>query len=118
MKQVEFGRRKGIGKDGVFNVVFAATVFLFLTLLFPYIHTFPGDDSCWADWSTYILHHGLAEAYGSKTNYLPLYQYVLWGFGNTAGSGAAIWQYLPYLRCVTLLFDFAGVWIFWQWLDK
>jgi Gpi18-like mannosyltransferase len=49
---------------------------------------------------------------------MPFYQYILWLFGFIAGSEEHIANCIGYLRAVTLLFDFAGLWLLWKWADK
>ena len=101
------------------NVVVPLLLFLFIALIVVYLPGFPMDTrGGFMTWAWYINDNGLANAYGSDTNYMPVYQYVLWFFARLSGSDKAIADNLPYLRCITLLFDFAGLWYVFRWIDK
>ena len=83
-------------------------LFILLVWLVP-VAGFPVDVGCWAQWATYSLRHGLGNSYAQPDlNYTPLYLYVLYAYGQLAGSAAAIQQHIHSLRAFTLLFDFAG----------
>lgn len=97
---------------------------IFISFLVPAIatHLLPGfdyDKECWQNWSAYIAQNELPNAYDAPgNNYLPLYQYVLYLYGTIAGSEAAIRENIIYLRDVTLLFDFLGLWYVYKWAGK
>jgi Gpi18-like mannosyltransferase len=93
-------------------------VFVFLSVLFPYLPGHEGDNQFWADWSWHIRVHGLRNAYGSGTNYLPLYQWIMWLYGKLVVNPDHIGLRIGYLRCFTLAFDFAGLWFAWKWMDR
>lgn len=93
-------------------------VFSFLSLLFPYLPGHEGDNGLWAGWSWHIRTYGLGKAYGSGTNYLPLYQWVMWIYGLLVGNPDHIGLRIGYLRCFTLVFDFIGLWYAWKWMDR
>jgi len=104
--------------DRKLNIAIPLLLFLFITMLLP---SFPGlgmDNDCWKDWALYIHNNGLRNAYGSKTDYMPVYQYFLWLYSMAAGSGKSISAYIPYLRCITLAFEFLGIWYVYKWIDK
>jgi 4-amino-4-deoxy-L-arabinose transferase-like glycosyltransferase/Gpi18-like mannosyltransferase len=67
------------------------------------------DASCWASWSIQNYQHGLGNAYSGWTDYLPLYQYVLYIYGNIQGNDDLVWRNLYQLKLFTLLFDIIGV---------
>ncbi len=64
------------------------------------------DCACWGMWATRMNSHGIASAYteGSTVNYLPLYLYVLRGYGYLVGT-EKIFPLIYTLKVVTLLFD-------------
>ena len=93
-------------------------LFVFLSFLFPYLPGHESDNSLWAAWSWHIRVHGLGKAYGSGTNYLPLYQWVMWLFGKLVGHPDHIGLRIGYLRCFTLAFDILGLWYAWKWMDR
>lgn len=52
---------------------------LFILLVFLIPDKSHGSDiSCWQSWAKYSFTNGLGEIYQSWTDYLPLYQYVLY----------------------------------------
>ncbi|WP_375416335.1 hypothetical protein [uncultured Hymenobacter sp.] len=70
------------------------------------------DAPFWITWTSYGFQHGLSRVYEvPDNNYNPLYHYVLWTYGQLAGSLPAIARYHYLLKGFTLIFDFAGaVW--------
>jgi Gpi18-like mannosyltransferase len=79
------------------------------------------DQECFTSWTKHIHRYGLSKAYTNveiSDNYMPIFQYVMWGFGKLAGSDAAITSDVGYLKSVTLLFDFLGLWFVYIWLDR
>lgn len=95
-----------------------------LILLFAIIIALPNirghvdDAAYWSAWAGYIKENGLRKAYGSGTDYPPLYQYVLWAYAKLCGSREAIGQNIAYLRLFTLFFDLAGVWLLARWIGR
>ena len=77
-----------------------------------------GDVDLWGAWSTYNMKHGLWNAYGSGTDYTPLYQYVLWLFGKIQGSEESIRHYIGFIRVFTLLAEFLGLYLVYRWMDR
>lgn len=75
-------------------------------------------DNCWRPWALYIHRNSLRNAYGSDTDYMPIYQYLLWVYVKLNGADKAIADNIGYLRCFTLLFDFLGLWYVYKWIDK
>jgi Gpi18-like mannosyltransferase len=101
------------------NIAIPAMLFLFITVLLPALPGFQFDThEGWETWARYIHTNGLRNAYGSNTNYMPVYQYILWAYAKLMGTDKAIADNLPYLRCITLAFDFAGIWYVHKWIDK
>jgi Gpi18-like mannosyltransferase len=98
----------------------AITVILFCSVcyLFQFMGGFAFDIECWHRWILYIHNNGLSNTYHSDTNYLPFYQYIMWLYSKIAGSEEVITANLKYLRGVTLLFDFIGLWYVYKWLDN
>jgi Gpi18-like mannosyltransferase len=96
----------------------AGMFFLLLVALMPGLTGFGWDIECLKNWSVYIQEHGLRNAYGSGTDYLPFYQYVLWVFAKAMGSAEAINQRFYFLRISTLIFDFWSLYILYRWIDR
>lgn len=100
------------------SVLIVCFLFGLLSLLFPHLPGHGSDMYCWQNWSWHIYHQGLRNAYDSGTNYLPLYQYFMWFYAKLVGNGDHIGHFIGYLRCFTLLFDLAGIWLVYQWTDR
>lgn len=91
-------------------------IFLFLSFITTSLKGYEYDISCWRNWCLHIYKNGLDKAYiGSMSNYMPIFQYILWFFGKLAGSEEYIIQYINYLRSIILLFDMAGLWLIYKW---
>ncbi|WP_227768134.1 glycosyltransferase 87 family protein [Hymenobacter sp. 15J16-1T3B] len=70
---------------------------------------FKNDFWLWVRWAQYSRAHGLGNVYAVPgNNYNPLYHYMLWLFGQLAGSSAAIETQRYSLKLLTLPFDVAG----------
>jgi Gpi18-like mannosyltransferase len=85
---------------------------LFSLLFFTYCALLPSrwvafwDMMDWANWSVYMFKYGLQHVYNSSSDYVPLYQYILFLFGKIQGSIDAIDHNIHYLKLFTLVFDF------------
>jgi len=105
--------------DRKLNIVIPLLLFLFITAILPGL---PGMEydirTGWIAWSLYIHQNGLINAYGSGTQYMPVLQYFLWLYGMVMGTDKAIIEHIPYLRCITLAFDFTGIWYVYKWINK
>lgn len=102
-----------------FKKVVVVFLFLFLSFISGFLPGFDWDVLCWANWSSHMYQHGLSQTYDAYLNtYMPVYQYILYAFGKIAGSEEAIRQHIGYVRIVTLLFEFAGLWYVYKWIDK
>jgi len=99
------------------NLAIPILLFLFITGFMVYFHM-DYDMECFQQWALYIHRHGLNNAYGSDTDYMPLYQYILWLYGQINGTDKAILDNISYLRCFTLAFDFLGLFYVVKWIDK
>jgi len=66
------------------------------------------DINCWKYWAGYIFNNGLDHIYDSSTNYLPLFQFILYFFGKIQGNISNIEKNVYYLKIFTLIFDFIG----------
>jgi Gpi18-like mannosyltransferase len=85
------------------------TLLFGLLLLLTPAASYQVDVQYWVDWATYMHAHGLGNAYRlAQNNYNPLYQYVLFGYAELAGSSKAITTYIHCLKAFTMLFDFGG----------
>lgn len=93
-------------------------LFFFLLSFTPGLRGLGPDMDCWRDWTLYIYNHGLCNAYNSKTNYTPLFQYFMWLFSLLQDSEGAVKHYIGYLRFFPLLFEFIGLWLVWEWLGR
>lgn len=100
------------------NIAVPILLFLFLMTMLPYL---PGMEfdvrTGFQAWAVYIHQNGLRNAYGA-TDYMPVYQYIMWLFGKIMGTDQGIVDHISMLRCFTLLFDFAGIWYVYKWIDK
>jgi Predicted integral membrane protein len=67
---------------------------------------FGSDVWYWNYWTKYIFENGLKNAYKSGTDYLPLYQYILFLFGKFQGSIENIERNIYCVKIITLAFDF------------
>src|SRR6186713_1688247 len=105
-------------QDRPFHIAIGLLLFLFLTAIIPGFYGFAGDTKSWQDWAEHISESGLENAYGSYTNYPPLYHYVLWVFGKMAGSTEATGTYIGYLRIFTLAADYWALWLVYRWIDR
>ena len=93
-------------------------LFIFITYLMPFVIGHESDKIFWITWATHIYNKGLSNAYDSGTDYLPLYQYFLFFFGKFFKSAEAVAVNINYLRCLTLVFEFLGLWYVYKWVDK
>ena len=105
--------------DKKLNIYIPVMMFVFITALLPGLPGFWFDNhDCWEAWAHHIHINGLRNAYGSTTDYMPIYQYFLWVYGKLMGTEKAITDDIPFLRCITLAFDFLGIWVVYKWIDK
>lgn len=101
------------------NIPSVIAIFLMLVFLLPAFRRLDYDTLCWVNWCTYTQEHGLSNAYGSGSDYFPLYHYVLWIFGRLCQHGETmIGARIHYLRIFTLAFDFLGLYIVYRWTDR
>ncbi|QNJ98383.1 hypothetical protein [Constantimarinum furrinae] len=68
------------------------------------------DMLLWQKWTVHTFEYGLGNAYGSGTDYLPLYHYILYLFGKIQGSTAKIAFNIHWLKAITLVFHFISAW--------
>lgn len=76
------------------------------------------DIDDWARWTDYIAQNGLAHVYGSGSNYLPLWLYVLAGFASFFEDAQQIREQIHLLKAIVLVFDFAIVFGVASLLDR
>lgn len=92
---------------------------LFILLVFLIPDKSHGSDiSYWQSWAKYSFTNGLGEIYQSWTDYLPLYQYVLYIYGVVMGSTEAIDNGILYLKIITLFFEFVSTFVLWRLIYK
>jgi Gpi18-like mannosyltransferase len=88
-------------------LVLAALLYTIYIFLLPQTG-FSADIRYWREWSIYIYQNGLSQAYGSGTNYMPLYLYVLYFYGLLQNDIEQIRANIYLLKIFTLLFDILG----------
>ncbi len=66
------------------------------------------DMHCWKEWTKFIFNNGLANAYKSGTDYMPIMQYFMFAFGEIQGSIQNIEKNINYIKTIALTFDFIG----------
>jgi Gpi18-like mannosyltransferase len=77
-----------------------------------------GDMYCWIKWTEFSFTNGLSNVYKSWTDYLPLYQYVLFFFGKIQGSVEAITNNIYKLKSFTIFFELASTLILFKILNQ
>lgn len=92
-------------------------IFSFLIVSLPH-HGHSGDISCWRFWAEYIYKNSLGEVYLSRTDYLPLYHYVLALFGFWQKSFENIEKNIYLLKGVTLIFHFISTFFLILYIRK
>ncbi len=93
------------------HVGLLAFIFVFFCFVIPQ-GGFATDIESWSRWAKGILQNGLGRAYQVQDlNYNPLYLYILWFFAQIQGSSERIDANIQYLKVLTLVFDFAGVYL-------
>jgi Gpi18-like mannosyltransferase len=76
------------------------------------------DIICWTTWSNYIFGNGISNIYKFGIDYLPLYQYFLFIYGQWQGSPEAILRNIDQLKIITLFFDFLAVFYAFRILNE
>jgi len=97
-----FSIKENLQLFGFFSCLFILYSF------FIYSPGHPFDTFCWKAWSKYAFENGLENIYKSKTDYLPLYHYILFLFAKTQGSVEKIEENIAFLRLFTLFFNFVS----------
>jgi Gpi18-like mannosyltransferase len=93
------------------QVAYTVLLYALLLLLLPHAGYY-GDMNFWLRWATYSFDYGLGNVYRiPDNNYNPFYHYILWLYGQLAGSVYRLQHYAHLLKAFTLVFDFAGA--FW-----
>ena len=100
------------------KIVFLFSPFLILVILLTPKSGHGFDLFCWIEWATYSYTNGLPNIYKSWTDYLPLYHYVLFVFGNIQGSVEAIAENINNLKYFTLLFELGSTLFLFKILEK
>ncbi|WP_276133888.1 hypothetical protein [Polluticoccus soli] len=103
----------------------AIPILLFALIAFN-IKAFPiydYDNWCWTVWASHDLKEGLSNAYNDpnspmRTNYLPVFHYILYVFGLICGSEKIINENVHYIKLATLAIDWLGLWYIYKWIDK
>jgi hypothetical protein len=93
------------------EVIIYVLLLFMLILLCPH-DQFVADAKAWTDWSSYMLHHGLAQIYHCTTtdvNYNPFYLIILNGYAHLMGSDSAIVANVYMLKFFTLAIEWIGV---------
>jgi len=97
-------------------LVFSLLFITYSIILRQFGHDF--DTYSWKEWSKFIYQNGLANTYKSWTDYLPLYHYILYIFGQIQGSLEHIEQNIHSLKIFTLIFDFISGYLIYFLLRK
>lgn len=92
--------------------------YVILAIIAPQIGGFDYDALCFKTWAAHIYTKGLQNAYTEWNNYMPVFQYILYVYNKLQGSEEAILRNIYQLKMLTLLFDFAGLWYVYKWIDK
>lgn len=97
-------------------ITLAASLVYFYNL--PQIPGFVADIGCWEYWAFFGKTEGLVNVYHSETNYFPLYHYILRAYAACFETKAALHEHMYLLRLVTFIFDIAGVYVVYRWLNR
>lgn len=101
------------------NKIVPVLLFLFLAALVPSLPCMTYDMRAFHEpWALYIHRNGLSNACGSGTDYMPVFQYILWVFDGIAGSDENIILYLPFTKVAALIADFAAIGYLCKWIDR
>ena len=66
-----------------------------------------GDLLFWIQWTRCNIENGLGGVYHCNTNYLPVYHYILYGFGKLCGGNIeTVIEHIHRLKAITLVFHF------------
>jgi Gpi18-like mannosyltransferase len=93
-------------------------IFLLFVMVTPGLQGFHFDLVYFIKWAQHNYTYGLRNAYGSGTDYLPVYQYVLWIYGKLCGSNEVIAERINYLKLFTLVFEFWGLSVVYRWIHR
>ncbi|MGN6644926.1 MAG: hypothetical protein ACTHJT_00240 [Cytophaga sp.] len=99
------------------KAAFYAFIYLVLIVLIPHGGHF-GDMQCWKDWASFSFKNGLGDIYSSGTDYPPLYHYILTFFAYLKGNEDLIRNNIYELKYITLLFEFASVFLLFKFINK
>ncbi len=99
------------------KAAFYAFIYLALVVVMPHNGHW-GDMHCWADWASYSFNNNLGNIYSSGTDYPPLYHYILRFFAYLKGNEDLIRNNIFELKYITLLFEFASVFLLFKFIDK
>lgn len=96
-----------------FIFVIAVTIYFFSPII-----GHPYDLSCRSRWCSYIFASGINKIYLSDTDYLPLFNYVLYLYAQIQGNLKEITLHIYKLKLVTLFFEAGSTLILFYLLDK
>lgn len=105
------------------NIVVPLVLFGVIAFFVKDIPFYEYDTLCWRIWAEHNFEAGLTNAYNDegsemRTNYLPLYHYILYSYGMLCGSPESIRENMAYLKLITLAIDWLGLWYIYKWIDR
>jgi len=83
-------------------------LFLLYAIILPRVYM-THDMGAFRDWALYIHRHGLQNAYGSQTNYPPVFLQALYIYDLLQGTEANIIAHINNIKLLFLFFDFLPV---------
>jgi Gpi18-like mannosyltransferase len=96
-------------------IFITAVLLIFLLPSYSYVH----DRITFSQWTDWITKEGIGSIYKhTGVNYLPVYLYVLEGFGYFVKGYRDIFNNLFYLKIIPLLFDLGSVLLLYKMLGK
>ena len=97
------------------TILYSKCSVIFLILFILPRSGFYSDLKCFSNWATYSSQHGIGNIYDSDSDYLPLYQYILFLFGKFIHIPEKIELYNYNLKLITFPFISYLVILFSDW---
>ncbi len=83
-------------------------LFLLYAIILPRVYM-THDMGAFKEWALYIHQHGLQNAYGSQTNYPPIFLHALYVYDLLQGTEANIMAHINNIKLLFLFFDFLPI---------
>jgi len=112
---------KYLKKDKIFywgKILLLYAPFVILLIILKTKEGYSYDMWCWSEWAKIIFTDGLTHIYKSWTDYLPLYQYILFFFGKIQGSVETIVDNIHKLKTLTMFFELGSTLILFKILEN